>query len=141
MDPNYGDAYVILALSRTYGGHADEATTLVEKALRLNPHPPSGYYLARGRALFFAGRLTEAVSVLNKALEINPNWQVAHVYLAAAYAELDRQEDAQWEADQILVAEPDFTIDRFERTAGELIRQKRDLDALLSGLRKAGLPE
>ncbi len=141
LDPNYGDAYAIMALSRTFEGKAAEALDLIDKAMRLNPLPPSGYYMAQGRALFFLGRFAEAVTALDRALDINPNWQSAHVYLAAAYAELDRDDDAGWEREQITTEEPGFTIEGFTRIAGDLFRSRSYIDALVRGLRKAGLPE
>ncbi len=141
LDPNFGDAYTVLAFIRTNAGHADEAVALMEKALRLNPHPPSEYYFVQGRALFFTEQFRASIAATTKAVEINPAYAEARIYLAAAYAQQGQQADAAWEVAQLLAADEGLTVEGIRTTSAALIQDAGYLDTLSEGLRAAGLPE
>src|SRR5215471_19629188 len=65
-----------------------------------------------------------------------PNVQWPHAWLAAGYARLGQLEEAGAEAADVLRINPAFTIESWKRTA-----PFKDLEHLIDGLRKAGLPE
>ncbi len=83
------------------------------------------------------GQYEKAIAPLKKAIALNPDWGPPHVFLAISYSELDRQEEAEAEAAEIMRIAPNFTM--------ELVRQRlpyRDptgLEHQLAALRKAGL--
>jgi adenylate cyclase len=139
IDPNYADAYVILSISQTYAGQHEEALKSIESASRLNPRGSFIYTWVKGRIFFFLQRLPEAAALLEEAVDRNPLFDQSRIILAATYGEMDRLEDAAWQAEEILALHPDFTI------AVEIDRGRYqgpgDMDRYLSGLRKAGLPE
>ncbi len=52
---------------------------------------------------------------------------------------MGRIDDAEWEAEELLTLQPDFTlVDNLRRTP---YKNPADLERWIEGLRKAGLPE
>jgi hypothetical protein len=70
---------------------------------------------------------------------MNPGFLLHHIYLAAVYAQMGLEDEAQWQEVEVTVLDPDFTIEGW--LAGEIISYPPDLEHLAEGLRKAGLPE
>jgi hypothetical protein len=62
-----------------------------------------------------------------------------HAYLAAAYANLRRDEEARAAAAEVLRLQPDFSIRLYSKQ--EPYKDSADLEHLLQGFHKAGLPE
>ena len=58
---------------------------------------------------------------------------------ASAFAQLGQVEEARGEAAEVLRINPAFTIESWKRTAP--FKDPKDLEHLIDGLRKAGLPE
>jgi len=139
LDGNFADAYALLAVTYSITGRSEEAIPQIERAMRLNPHPPGIYYYILGRALFFLHRHEEAVNAFRNANEVNPSHLLTRVYLAAAYAQLGLEEDAQWQRVEVLALDPDFSVEAW--IAQEIVAHPPDLAHLAEGLRKARLPE
>jgi len=135
-DPNYAGAHVLLATLLYFDGKAAEGLELMKKAIALNPNHPFNYSFHLGQAFYVLGRYREAVEAFNKVLKSNPAAERAHVWLAAAYAQTGQLEDAQWEVDQVLGANPGFSPARLEESLP--FRNPEDLERLSEGLRKAG---
>jgi adenylate cyclase len=137
LDPNAADGYVNLANILTFAERPEEAIGLIEKAMRLNPQYPSTYVFYLSFAYRVAGRYDEALVPLKKVLSLNPNDAPAHVNLAACYVELDRMQEAQAEAAEILRLFPKFSLE----VAKQIWPYKNpaDLERYLAALRKAGL--
>ena len=57
----------------------------------------------------------------------------------ATYAALGRQEDAEWQAEEILSLRPEFSVAAESRD--KPFQRARDRELYLGGLLKAGLPE
>ena len=70
---------------------------------------------------------------------MNPGFPLNHIYLAAAYAQLGREDEAEWQGFEILALDPGFTIGAW--IDAEIIMHPPDLELVAEGLRKAGLPE
>jgi TolB-like protein/Flp pilus assembly protein TadD len=111
---------------------------LVRKALRLNPHPPSWYYLGVFFHGYRHGRYEEA---LTQALKVDSYDYRVPLYRAATYGQLGRFDEAKREFAEVLALVPEipagFREDMIERhgMASELAEH------LVEGLRKVGLPE
>jgi tetratricopeptide (TPR) repeat protein len=60
-------------------------------------------------------------------------------YLAACYAQLGRLDEARTKATEALKREPCFTLRRY--AVVDSYKSRADLDHMIEGLRKAGLPE
>jgi adenylate cyclase len=139
LDTNYADGYAQLASALIQAGHPKEGLEAVETAMRLNPARPFFYLDVFGRANFMLGRYEESARVYEEVVRNNPGFISGHRGLAAAYAYLDRIEDAEWEGAEILVLQPDFSL-RQERVSNAFKRQE-DTERYIEGLRQAGLPE
>ena len=59
--------------------------------------------------------------------------------LAAAYAQLGLMDQAEWEAEELLALDPDFSLRRIAR--GLPFKNPAHLETVVGALRKAGLPE
>jgi adenylate cyclase len=102
LNANYADAIWQLGQVLSFAGRPEEAIGLVKKAMRLNPMYPVVYLWDLGHAYMLAGRYDEAIAALTRVLHRNPNFHPAHIYLAIAYSELGRAEDAQAEAAEFM---------------------------------------
>jgi hypothetical protein len=68
-----------------------------------------------------------------------PDLRITQLWLAAAYAQLDRLGEARAAADEVRRIEPDFAIERWKLTA--VYKRPEDSERLFDGIRKAGLPD
>jgi tetratricopeptide (TPR) repeat protein len=105
----------------------------------INPVYTYEYPYLLGWALYGAERYEEAIETLAKAIERNESAIAPHLFLAASYVGFNRQDDAEWEIEQILVHDPEYTTSKYysmSRMASE-----DELNRFLDDLRKAGLPD
>jgi adenylate cyclase len=135
--PNGADAHAWLAMSLNYAGKPEEALPLFEKAMRLNPFPPSFYYLNCGHTYRLTGRFQEAVGMYKKSIQLTPNSAPAHWCLAATYGLMGREEEARAVAADLLRINPKFSVEYVAKTSP--YKRQEDIDQLIQGLRKAGL--
>jgi adenylate cyclase len=138
LDTNYADGYAQLASALIQAGHPKEGLEAIQKAIRLNPTRPFFYLDVLGRANFMLGNYDKSAEIYEQVVQTNPGFISGHRGLAAAYAYLNRIEDAEWEASEILVLQPDFSLSQ-ERISSAFKRQE-DMERYIEGLRKAGLP-
>ena len=136
LDPNNADAWAMLSELMVLKGHPAEAITHIEKAIRLNPHPPGWYYWFLGQAQYLDHQYERAVVSLRHEATYRT---LSRRTLAATLAQLGRLEEARREAELFMANNPDFTIHDWvllmpfqDETAGQ---------HFVDGYRKAGLPE
>ena len=136
LNPNDADGYVFLAETLSYAGRPAEAIDLIEKAQRLNPTVPRWYAWDLGTAFYLARRYEDAVAALRKG---RPLVAMAYRWLAAAYGQLGREQDAEAAAQEYLRRTSDFSLAHHL----EMIpfQHAEDREHYAEGLRKAGLPE
>lgn len=139
INPNYANAYILIATLQYYDGQPAEGLAMIELAERLNPLHPSNYPFHKGQALFILERYEEAVEVLEAGLAQNPTSQRLRVWLAASYAAMGRQDDAEWEAQQILLDDPDFQIARLHHIFP--FSDDAQYERFLAALHSAGFAE
>jgi tetratricopeptide (TPR) repeat protein len=139
LDPNYADAYGQMALTLNFAGRPEAALEAIRKATRLDPRNPVFYVFIKGQAYFLMGRYDAAIAEFERVVERNPEFPRGHLGLAAAYAQVGRVEDAEWEAEESLTLLPDFTLARVRQR--EPYKDPAHLDRYIKALRKAGLPE
>jgi adenylate cyclase len=137
LNPNYADGIAGLGEILYFAGRPEEAVALVKKAMRLNPRYPVWYLLNLGHAYFLAGQYEEAIEALERALNRNPNLWPAHVYVAASYVQLGREEEARVHAEKLLKIYPHFSMESGEQRLP--YKDERVLERLGDSLRKAGL--
>jgi adenylate cyclase len=139
IDPSYANAFVLLATVYYYTGDAEKGLEQMEKAIRLNPHHPHNYPFHLGQAYFVLHRYDEAIAAFRRGLAQHPNSERLRIWLAAAYAQAGKIGEAEWQAEQLLIDDPEFTVGRIERVFP--FSDPKDLEHFLDGLRKAGLSD
>jgi TolB-like protein/DNA-binding winged helix-turn-helix (wHTH) protein/Tfp pilus assembly protein PilF len=136
-DPNYANGYVLLATLLYYAGRPEEGLKRIREAMQINPHHPYNYHFHLGQAYFVLHRYQEAIDAFNNGLSSNPASERMRVWLAASLAYSGDIEAAQWEAQQIVAANPDFSLQRMAHAFP--FKDPDDADHFIAGLRLAGL--
>jgi tetratricopeptide (TPR) repeat protein len=139
VDPNYADGYALLAWTLTYAGRPTDALAALGEAMRLNPRPPASYLEILGEIRFVQGDYRQSAATFQRVLDINPGYTRARMWNAAALARAGLQDKAEWEATELLVASPEFSLSRLKFAFP--FKDRRILNKLLDGLREAGLPD
>jgi adenylate cyclase len=136
LDPNNGEALVVLGALLALSGSSERAQALVERAAKLSQHLPSVYYLAHALVDLREGRNDAALSA---ALQVDaPNWFVAPLIVGAAAGLSGRSDVASRAVTRLLELYPDFP----ERSSSELAKWQIEpqlLERIRSGLAAAGL--
>jgi TolB-like protein/Flp pilus assembly protein TadD len=120
----------------TYTGRADEALRSLDSDLLREPFPAGAFWFVYGATMFEARRYEEAVQALSR-LTTFCHWD--YYYLAASYAHLGQMERARAIGAEIIRARPNFALGQVGLT--EPFKDPVDLDHLLDGLRRTGLPQ
>jgi tetratricopeptide (TPR) repeat protein len=136
-DPSYANAHVLLATLLYYAGRPEEGLENIRKAMQINPHHPYNYHFHLGQAYFVLHRYQEAINAFNEGLSSNPSSERMRVWLAAALAQSGDIESAQWEAEQIMSNNADFSIELMAQAFP--FKNPGDMEHFLTGLRLAGL--
>jgi len=136
-DPSYANAYVLLATLLYYAGRPEEGLARIQQAMQINPHHPYNYHFHLGQAYFVLHRYREAIDVLNRGLSSYPASERMRVWLAAALAQSGNIEEAKWEGEQIMSANPNFLIQRMMQSFP--FNNPADQDNFITGLKLAGL--
>ena len=137
LDPNYADAHAYLGQLYILTGQAEKTFEPIAKAMRMNPSYPFWYHYTYGFAQFFMGNYDEAAENIAKALDRNPNVFFLRTSYAAALAMAGRQDDAEWQVEELLGLGFNKTLDEF---IGETPVYDPKYKALYrQGLEKAGL--
>jgi hypothetical protein len=139
LGPNDAEAHAALAATLVYAGLPSEAVGAAETALRLDPKPPASVLLIVGLALFLDGQYDRATEALEQARDLETGLHEPIAFLAMAYAQAGRQEQAEHEI-EVLRPLTSLSI-QFYRVMFAHHRRPEDLARILEGLRKAGLRE
>ena len=136
INPSDVESYDMRGTVLVFAGRAAEALPWLEGALRFDRtdllaafHISVTYY--------FLGRYAEAIAAGDRALARNPGRIVhttIHPFLAAAYAQMGSDQDAQSERFITLRLSPFFDSERFAAQFGT----QEARDRIIAGLRKAG---
>jgi TolB-like protein/class 3 adenylate cyclase/Flp pilus assembly protein TadD len=136
INPSDVDSYHTRGNILVWAGRSAEALPWLETALRFD----RGHLLtvhSLGWAYYFLGRYNEALEAGDRALARNPGRStsmITHPFLAAAYAQMGRNQDAEGERAIIMRLAPFFDARIFSAQFGT----QEARDRLLEGLKKAG---
>ena len=139
IDPNYADAFALMAWTLNYAGRPDKAITVLNMAMRLNPQPPASYLEILGEIYFTQRRYQDSASTFERVLEINPAYLRARLWNAAALVRAGSIDKAEWEIVEALVASPHLAISRLAFAFP--FRDARTRETALNALRDAGVPD
>lgn len=120
----------------SYRGQPEKAVAQLERAMALNPSYPDWYFAVLGRAYYNSRQYEKAIQLSKRPVNARVG---ALEVMAASYAQLDRIDDAKAEVERLLKIDPDHSIATFLAETRSM--EKKSLQHLLEGLRKAGLPE
>jgi len=139
------DAHALYTMGETlvYSGKSDEAIDYLTKAMSLGTEYPKYYMYTLGVAQFCLEKYEEAATSLEEAIlkrkyhNRAPRWM-----LAATYAQLGRQEDAE---DVLIKYMQDrkyknYTVERVLKYYMHSFKDPNDTERFARGLHKAGLP-
>jgi TolB-like protein/class 3 adenylate cyclase len=136
INPSDVDSYQTRGNILVWAGRATEALPWLESALRFDrSHALTVQSLCW--AYYFLGRYNEAVEAGDRALARSPGrspQMITHPFLAAAYAEMGRNQDAEGERAIITRLSPFFDARIFAAQFGT----QEARDHLFEGLKKAG---
>jgi tetratricopeptide (TPR) repeat protein len=135
--PSCSDPYMYMGYIQYCMDETDKAIASLQIALRLNPYPPTYYYLHLGNAYRHAGRYEEAILAYKKAIQISANFQMAYVGLVTSYSLLGREEEARSAAQEVLRVNPKFSVEVWAKAMPYKNWEK--LARFADALRKAGL--
>jgi TolB-like protein/class 3 adenylate cyclase len=137
--PNSAGAYHMAGMFHGYAGDFRKAAQYEEHAQRLSPLCRNESRIDEARARFHLGDLVAARDIASRVLIEKPRWLTAQTVLVAALWNLGNEDEARVTVGKILANHPNLTASRWAR--GLPYRHQRDLDAEVTPLRRAGLPE
>jgi adenylate cyclase len=138
LGPNIPDTLNNLGFFLHMAGKWEEAIPLYERAIRLNPYPPSFYFVRLGGAYADMGRYNEAIDTCKKGLKRQPGDLYARLVLAGVYIWQGREKGAQAEVAEVLRKNPNYSLKRGVWPSG--YKNKDTANRWIEALQKAGLP-
>jgi adenylate cyclase len=137
--PNSAGAYHMAALFHSYAGDFRKAAQYEEQAQRLSPVSRHETMVNAARAMFHLGDLVAARDIASRVLTEKPRWLTAQTVLVASLWNLGSEDEARATVRRMLANHPNLTGSRWAQRLP--YRHQKDLDALITPLRLAGLPE
>jgi adenylate cyclase len=139
LAPSSSDAHHMAGMYHGYAGDFRKAVIYEEHAQQLSPIERNESMVDEARARFHLGDFAMAHDIASRVLKERPLWLTAQSTLIAALWNLGRKDEAHIISRELLAGHPSFTLARWARLLP--YRRQGDLDALISPLRMAGLPE
>ncbi len=137
LGPNSADAHAWYSFTLIFTGEYPKALSLIEKATRLNPFPPSWYINIFGALYRLLGRYNEAISEYKKAIYKEPTNLFGHIGLTVSYLLSEREKEARAQAVEILNIDPSFSLEYFAKILP--FKDHKETERALDALHKAGL--
>ena len=113
---------------------------MLDKAFSIDTMVPPSWEFQVGFSHLLLRQYDEAVSRFLIVIERSPKFKPAYVYLACAYVELDRLDDARGAIKTALETTTKFNLKNVARFFS-VLRLDEVRNRFLDSLRKAGLPE
>jgi len=140
LDPSYADGHMALAYYLVTAGYAEEGVEEVQKALRFNPlHANRIYYGILSACHYMLKQYEAAIDAGEQAVSRDPEHYEPHMFLASAFAQLGKTDEARKHAQETMRLNPSFSLRHYAEYLP--FKNKADIDHRIAGLRKAGLPD
>ena len=136
LSPSDADLLLVIAWSIPGFGETERAVSLVERALKVNPHYPDWYNQGLSYVFFFGEQYDKSVKY---RLLVKEPLALDYAFLAMGYAYLDRVGEAETAAANVKKLDPNWIAERYLSDAGGFAETEAEL--LINGARKAGLPD
>ena len=141
-NPNSVHVLGYAGVGALWAGEVEEAEGYFLRAVRLNPNDYVSHWtltrLAHIRIL--QGRFEEALDWASRAYAVSPSNAVTHTMLVAANAFLGRLEEAARWAEALRKVTPETNFANIRR-GHQMMRDQRQIEVVIEGLRLAGMPE
>jgi adenylate cyclase len=137
LGPNSADAYAWYAQVLVSAGEPAKGISLAEKALRMNPFPPSWSYNALAWGYGLIRDYERAIEASEKAISIMPGNIRARLSLIVSYVMSGYEKEAHAQAQEVLRIDPSFSLGHFLR--GLPFKDDSENERVVEALRKAGL--
>jgi TolB-like protein len=146
LDRNLAAAHASIGLGKVFIGRAEETEAHIVEALRLSPRDTMAYawMTQAGIAKNILGLWEQAVAWFRRAIEANRNYPHQYFAMSATLAQLGRLDEAHSAVKAGLALNSSFSISRFRANLAARCEDQRflaQLEPVLEGMRKAGLPE
>ena len=139
INPSFAEAHTVLGAARLYTGRFEEAIACFERAMSLDPYFPSLWLYFEAQAVYQLGRYPDAVALLKRRIQRNPETDLARALLASCYGQMGLIEEAREAWRELMQVNPSYSLkDSQLETPYENLG---NLERIVEGLRKAGLPE
>lgn len=133
LNPNDADLMSDMADALAHSGRSEEAVDLLQKAMRLNPFYPDQYIWHLGGAYFNLKRYEDAI----RTIRTMQNPTEGRRILAASYGHRGRKAEARAEAEHVLKAHPNISVDHWAAVQPDKFHD--DVQHFVDGLKRAGL--
>lgn len=142
INPSSADALTYSGMARAYLGDSDVALAHLERAHRLSPLDAQTYnkFLAAAFACFTAGRYEDSLDWTGRTLQEKADYVPAWRMRAACFGLLGRLDEGQEAVRRLLALSPQETQPSLRSYYSVSIKREGAVDALVEGLRQAGLP-
>ena len=137
--PNSAGSYHMAGMFHGYSGDFRKSAEYEQQAQRLSPLSRNESMVDEARARFHLGDLVAARDITSRVLIEKPRWLTAQTVLVAALWSLGSEDEARTTVRKMLANHPNLTASRWGQ--GLPYRHQKNLDALVTPLRLAGLPE
>jgi adenylate cyclase len=131
--------YHMAGMFHGYAGDFRKSAEYEQQAQRLSPLSRNESTVDEARARFHLGDLVAARDIASRVLIEKPRWLTAQTVLVAALWNLGSEDEARATVRKMLANHPNLTASRWAQ--GWPYRHRKDLDALITPLRLAGLPD
>jgi Flp pilus assembly protein TadD len=141
LNPNDAEVLMTAGIGNIHCGSLDDALTYFNRSMRLSPADPYVFVTLTGIACvqMALGNYAEALAVAERSLAANPNYDPTYWMLIAANAQLGRMDEARSWVSKFRALVPGMTIAKIK--AAQPDKDPTRLEAILDGLRRAGLEE
>jgi TolB-like protein/Tfp pilus assembly protein PilF len=139
LEPNNALAALWNGWTLRSAGRYEAALSEYERAIRLDPLNTTTPIYHKCATYNVMRQHEDAIATCKKVLEANPKYLPAYYQLAVAYSTMNRMEEARESASEILKKNPNFTVENWAK--GLPYKKEADIDLIVNGLRKAGLPD
>lgn len=132
VSPNDAQSIAYSAWALATSGHAPEAVDSMQRAMRLDPIPPSWYYGALGDSFLFSQRLQEALPAHRKCVELTHDLIWCQLGLAVDEVLAGDVSGAAVHAREALKINPSITAtdNTYVRSIADPTQRKRIIEAL-----------
>ena len=110
MAPNNAEVYSTFAQVLNYSGIPEKGLKMIEKAFSIDTFVPPLWEYQMGHSHLLLRQYDQALSRINRSIERAPKFTTNYLFLAWAYVELDRLDDAKETIKKAMEYPPHYSV-------------------------------